>query len=243
MLKDFLKLIFKIALILGVYYVLSIFIDDLYIVIGVSVITIPAIIYNVIGNSKYVYELEDLCNSSNFLEKVKKVYIRKEESIYNCYLAYAHIYQGDFDEAALAISKIIKDKITKNNKALQIYYIVLLKLAFEEENLEKFNTVYREFQMIELHKKEKISHQVFEIPKYILEERYEETVELLSELIPQQAKKYVIIELEYYLAIAYLKLKNYKDAKAVLEFVSNKKYQVFYVERCKELLKTIPEGN
>ncbi len=88
-----------------------------------------------------------------------------------------------------------------------------------------------------------MDHQVFEIPKYILEERYEEIVELLIELIPQQKKKYVVLELEYYLAIAYMKLGNLKDARAVLEFVSSKKYQIFYVERCLELLKTIPDEN
>ena len=243
MIKDFLKITISFIILLVVYYVLDIYFDDMVIIFVILLITIPIALYSIIMKGSYEYKLEVLCDADSYLEAVKKKYANKEEYIYNTYLAYAYLYQGNFSEADKAIKKVDKDMVQQKSKHNIIYYMVLLKLAYNEQDLIKFNTIYQEFQDIELEKNAMIDFRVFEIPKYLMEERYMEIVELLIELIPRQQKRYLIIELEYYLAIAYIKLENYSDARAVLEFVANKNYQLFYVEKCRELLETLPEDN
>lgn len=243
MMKDTLKLSLSFVIMIIGYYILSLYLDDMVIVVGILVITIPIAIYNIVIKSSYEYQLEILCDADRYLETVTKKYVKKNESIYNLYLAYAYLYQGKFTEATLAISNIDKEIIESKAKYNKVYNMILLKLSFNEKDLTMYNTIFNNFQEVGLEKNEKIDFRVFEVPKYILEERYEEVVELLIELIPRQPQRYLIIELEYYLAIAYVKLGRLEDAIAVLEFISNKKYNIFYIEKCQEMLKEIQKEN
>ena len=231
-----------VILIIG-YYILSIYLDDMVIIAGVLLIAVPIAIYNIVVKRDFEYKLEMFCDADSYLEIVEKKYSNKDESFYNTYLAYAYLYQGNFDNATLAIQKVDKEVIKQKPKDNIVYYMVLLKLAFHEENIEKFNLLFEEFHNIDLGKKINIDFKVFEVPRYILEGRYQEVVDMLMGLIPRQTKRYLIIELEYYLAIAYIELDKIEDATAVLEFISKKRYRLFYIEKCQEMLDKIQIEN
>ncbi len=239
MIRNSLKITITFILLLIAYYILNIYFDDMVIIFIILTITVPIALYSIVMKGSYEFKLEVLCDPDSYLEVIQKKYANKDESIYNTYLAYAYLYQGNFAEASMAIKKVDKNIVQQKSKDNTVYYMILLKLAFNEQDLEKFNALFQKFQDIELEKNTMIDFRVFEIPKYIMEERYEEIVELLIELIPRQTKRYLIIELEYYLALAYIELGKIEDATAVLEFISKKKYRIFYVEKCQELLKGI----
>ena len=239
MLKESFKFSLKILAIIIGYFVLSMYIDPLYIVIGALAITIPLTIYNMRTKSDFSYILEAMCNPNKYIETVHKKYIKKDENVYQTYLAYAYVYQGDYEKAALAIDKIDRSIIEKTSKLNFKYQIVLLKLAYNNKNIKKYKLLYEELQKIELDDKETIDIKNFEVPIYILEKRYKEVIVLLTELIPNQKKRYYLMELEYYLALAYIKVNRKEDAIAVLEFISNKRFSLIYNELGRKLLEKI----
>ncbi len=243
MLKESFKLSFKVILLVITYYILESLFEDVVIIIIVIGIALAFVAYNLIVKGNSEYKLEVLCDADKYLESVLKKHSNKEESIFNIYLAYAYLYQGDYDNAKTAMQKVIKNSIENKSKLILIYYMVSLKLAFEDGDLDKFNSLFNEFKSIDLENHEKINYKTFEIPKYILEQKYEEVIELLIDLIPKQTKRYLIIEMEYYLAVAYLNLDRLEDARAVLEFMSNKNFRIIYIQKCKELFKELEKNN
>ena len=239
MIKHSFWLTFRIVAFIIGYYVLSMYIDDIYIIIGVVVISIPMIIYNYINKGKYEYLLEILCDPSKYTEIIKTKYIKKDESIYQLCLAYGYVYSGDYDNALLAINKVDHLVVEKSLKHNLMYYIVMLKLAYNNQDLDEYNILLLKLQKIELDKNNKIDIKIFDIPVYMLEKKYTEVIELLHELIPLQRKRFILMELEYYLALAYLEVGNKIDAIAVLEFVSKEKYHLIYNKLASELLETV----
>ena len=239
MVKQSFILSFKIIAIISAYYILSIYFRDLYIIIGVLAISVPIIVYNLMAKGSFEYVLEVLCDPDRYLDMVQKKYANKEGSVYQTYLAYAYVYQGDYVNALSAINRVDKKVIEEKPKLNLIYYIVLLKLAYNDNDLEMYSTLFSEVQKIELEETEKIELRVFDVPIYLLEKKYEEVIELLKDLIPLQRKRFLVMELEYYLAFAYLKVDNKEDAIAVLEFLSNERYRLVHNELGRKLLEEL----
>jgi len=230
---------FKVILIITAYYVLNMYFDGIYILLGVAIITVPIVVYNLRTKGSFEYILEVLCNPSKYLDTIQTKYLKKDESTQSIYLAYAYVYQGDYDNARIEISKINNQEVEKNAKLHLIYYIIQLKLAYNDKDIDKYSTLFEKVKKIELDKDEKIELEVFDVPLYMLEKRYLEVIELLKDLIPHQRKRYLVMELEYYLAQAYLKVKRREDAVAVLKFVSDERYHLIYNELGRELLSEI----
>jgi len=239
MLKQSFILSFKIIAIITAYYILSMYFRDLYIILGVLAISVPIIIYSLMTKGSFEYVLEVLCDPDRYLDLVQKKYANKEESVYQTYLAYAYVYQGDYVKALSAINRVDEKVVEEKPKLNLIYYIVLMKLAYNDNDLEMYSSLFSRVQNIELEKTEKIEIKVFDVPLYLLEKRYVEVIELLKDLIPHQRKRFFVMELEYYLAFAYLKVNNKEDAIAVLEFVSNERYKLVYNELGRKLLEKL----
>ncbi len=61
----------------------------------------------------------------------------------------------------------------------------------------------------------------------------------MFELIPKQKQSYRVIELEYYLSVAYIALGKDEDAVAVLEFITKRDFKLDYVVKGRALLETL----
>ncbi len=73
MLKEYLKIVIKVSIVLGIYYFFAMFFDDIYIFIGVGVLTVVVImLFSVMKSNEPEYELEDLCNPSKYLLEIQK---------------------------------------------------------------------------------------------------------------------------------------------------------------------------
>lgn len=239
--KESLKLTATLIVFITMYYVLSIFIDDRFIVIIVVIISIPIVIYNIKTKGSFEYRVEVLCDANTYLTNVETKYKNKEESEYYTYLAYAYIHQGAYDSALSSIHKVDKEKIVENKKLSLMYYMVLLKLAYNNNDLDSYSSLFAEIKKVEQDEKSKIEDNVFDVPLLMLEGRYLEAIDMLIDIIPRQRKRSLILELEYYLGLAYYKVNKYEDARAVLEFMSKKRYRLIYIEMCRELLEKLPE--
>ena len=113
----------------------------------------------------------------------------------------------------------IKLKLIYNNKDMDGYRNKLIEITNGE-----FNKVYANELL------------VLKTPLYLMNEQYELVVETMFELIPLQKNRFRVIELEYYLSLAYIELGKENDAIAVLEFVVKRDFKLDYTIKCKELL-------
>jgi len=239
MFKNSVILSIKIIILVISYYILDyLFTTEVIMIIAAALIAIY-IAYNIKFKGNPDARLEILCDAKMYLERVNSKYSKRNQDVYNTRLAYAYTYIGDYTLAESHIVKANKDSLVKKPKETMIYYLVLLRLAFEEEDLEKFKTILNEYKNLETKKYIGMDIEVMAVPMYIMEKKYKNLIDKLVTLIPEQKKRYLIIELEYYLALAYVKTNSLEDAKAVLEFVTSKDFELIYVEKCKDLLKSI----
>ncbi|MCK5388622.1 MAG: hypothetical protein KAJ22_04990 [Candidatus Izimaplasma sp.] len=241
MIKQSFILSFKVIAIIIAYYVLSLYIPGNYILIGVLVVSLPIIVFRIRTKGTYEYYLESLCDPAGYLNIVKKKYAKKDETVIQLYSAHAFVYMGEYEKARLAIDQVDRLNVMEYPKLILIYYIVLLKLAYNDQDLDEYKIILSELKLKEFGKSDDIHLKAFDVPLYLLEKRYEDVIELLIELIPVQKKRYLVMELEYYLALAYLEVGRKLDAIAVLEFVSNKRFHLIYNELGRQLLNEIKE--
>ncbi len=239
MLKDTFIITGKVIGLVITFYILDYLFEKTALIIAISVVGIAFVLYEVFFKSDFDYKLSRMCDAEGYLEKIKIKLNNKDESIYNSHLAFAYVYTGDYKNAANAISKVNIESIIGKEGVLVKYYTARLKLAYNNKDLETYSSILKEFSEIKLSSKLQSNFQIHEIPKLLLEKKYQEVVDILLELIPRQDARNVIMELEYYLAVAHIGIKNMDDAEAVLVFVSGKKYNIVYVEKCKELLETL----
>ncbi len=116
----------------------------------------------------------------------------------------------------------IKLKLLYNNKDIAGYEIKLEEIS----NGEFKNTYSNELLILKA-------------PLHLLKEEYTELVDLMFELIPKQKQSYRVIELEYYLSVAYIALGKDEDAVAVLEFITKRGFKLDYVVKGRALLETL----
>ena len=132
-----------------VYVILSMFIDDLYIILGTFIISVPIIVYTISKKSNYENRLEILCDADRYLYYVKNKYKNRNASIYNTYLAYALVYQGKYDDSLEAIRKIDHSVIESDTKLNLIYHMVLLKISYNNKDIEKYSSFLSDIKDIE----------------------------------------------------------------------------------------------
>jgi len=233
------KIVIRMIAIIIIYYVLDYFFESTIIIILVLVAAAFFISYNSIFKYDFDHKLKSLCDADSYLERINKRKSKKNGSIYNTYLAFAHVYIGNYAEAKKSIALVDKEVLSKKRDLIEKYYGSKLKIAFNDNDLDSYTMILKEFEIVYIGQNSEVTFKFFELPKYILEENYSEAQAILLEMIPQQKKRIYIYELEYYLALAHIALDSKEDATAVLEFVSSKQFKLIYIEKCKELLESL----
>jgi len=233
------KLSLKMISIIVLYYVLEYFFENIVIIILIVGLAAIFASYNSIFKSDFDYRFKTSCDANSYLDKINKRKSKKQGFIYNTYLAFAHVYIGNYSDAKKSIALVDKKLLSNKQDLTEKYYGAKLKIAFNDNDLESYTMILDEFENIFITENSEVTFEFFKVPKYLLEENYSGVQELLLELIPQQTRRVYIFELEYYLALAHIGLNKKEDAKAVLEFVSSKHFKLIYIERCKELLESL----
>lgn len=234
--KFFNKLIYGIIVAI-VYIILSPFFTPIQI-LGIFVVCfILYIIYDLKFNKDFFNTLEQLCDPQGFIEMIEEKYVAKEKEFADLYLAYGYVYIGEFEKAKNLISQYQQSDLNEINE--NVWFDIKFKIAFNNKDKEAYMNLIDQFKSIEPSEYRINEIAVVELTSYIFDERYQELREGLLEIIPLQAKRIRIMELEYLLAIAHNVTGELEDALAVLEFVVKKDYGIIYTKYCNELLQQL----
>lgn len=182
------------------------------------------------SSDEKLLELE--CEPKKYLQYVEKKY---KNSINNRHIAKAYglLYDGEIEQARLEFDMYDSTELKYGDRFFLIYIKMKAKFAFYDNNLDEIESI------INIYADKFVDNDpVIEYVKvlgYILLEDHKNVIDNIVVLIPKLKARNNIVELEYYLAVSYIASEQLEDAKAVLEFVGWKDYNLKYVEMCKEL--------
>ena len=239
MYKESFKIILRMMVVIILYYVLDYLFENTVIIIILVLTAAVFVSYNSLFKNDFDYKLKTSCDVNSYLDKINRRLSNKDEFVYQTYLAFAYVYQGNYEEAKKSIELVDRNLLSGKQDLTDKYYGAALKVLFEEQDLDKYSIMLEEYRLLHQSEESELDFSFFEVPKYILEKDFLKAKELLLELIPSQPKRLYIYELEYYLALVFIELRNTEDAKAVLDFVISKRFNIIYIEKCKTLSESI----
>lgn len=214
---------------------LQYFEETIILIVGI-VLLVGIITYNLLFNSNKDILLEELCHPDQYLEHVEKAY-KDKDVLLKLHKAYALFYL-DNEEARTLLHSIDYFSLDKPKHQF-IYHSLQLKFLYEDNNKEMYYEELSSFLKTGLPRTFQVPKEVFEIPLFMMREEYETAIQILIEIIPGVSKKYLVYELEYYLAECYIKINKKEDAIAVLEFVASKTMNFSYIYKCRKRLEEI----
>lgn len=222
-----------------VYFYLNSIINKYILLAVFSIITAFYIMYNKKETRKYTYFLDSMCDVEKHLKYIETTLKNKNQSLYNLYKTYGNIFNGDFENIEEDIKLIdtsvldLGEKLLLEEIKLKLLYNNNDAVGYSELLVVVLNGDYAEDYELDLI--------TLKTPLYLLNKQYEELAEVLFEIIPVQKKSYRVIELEYYLALAYIELGKSEDAIAVLEFITKRDLKIDFVTKSKLLLEEIKD--
>jgi hypothetical protein len=223
----------KVVVIILLYYILDALFDDTVIIIVLVSFILLYILYILIFKTRDNQKLEIMCDAPGYLFLLTKKYSKRKHVYSDLYFAYGYVYHGEFDKASELIAKYDETNLSEENR--YIWYNIKFKIAYNNNDRNTYMDLYRRLKESSMSKKYLNELDVAKAPIYILEENYEDLITYLMDLIPKQLKRFRIVELEYYLALAYYKSNWKEDATAITEFMLKKNYQIVYHSYFEEL--------
>lgn len=239
MFYKYLKFLIQVIIVFSLYYMLSDYLSDAWIVTAIIALALTFVLFGYLGRKSYMFDLEVMCNVQKYLDNVNTKLGNKDETYLMLYKSYGNIFNGDFSTIEMDIHKIDRKKLKINEKFMLDE--INLKIAYNNNDRESYNSLLEEMNKTYQDKIYTSELNAFEVPLYLMDEKYEEVIGILFKEITNQKKRLRIIELEYYLILAYLAMDNEDDAVAVLEFIVERNYKLDYTEKCKVLLDKITE--
>lgn len=231
--------IIQVLVVVGLYYILSTYITNLYLLLGIFVV---AGIVIILIRSIFIHNdsdiLEVLVHPDKHFDYIMK-YKDKDENRYNLLYAYGLTYIGKFDEALEAINKVQYDDIKTSANLHYDYHVTKLHLAYNNKDRGGYKESYDFANSFNVFQKVDIPKEAFEAHLLLLSGYSDQAEELLKKIIPKIRKRILIVELEYILALAYFNQNKMEDCKAVCEFIVEKKHPVVYTTLCEELLTKV----
>lgn len=239
MMKESFLVSLKIIVAFGIVYLLNNFLGTTLTIVLTVTVFVLYVLYVIIykGNSDSL--LENLGKAKEYLEYTNKKY-EKDENLLKLHRSYGLFYLNNVEESLIALNGVSFESL-KKNKHIYIYYLMKMKHAAEILDAVEYKKNYDLLLESGVLTFLVIDKEMFEGQYLVLNGQYQLAWDLFMEWIPKIRFKYFILEHEYYLSICHIKLEKFEDAKAVLEFVTNKKMDYIYIEKCKKLLEETKE--
>ncbi|MEC9485688.1 MAG: hypothetical protein UMR38_07415 [Candidatus Izemoplasma sp.] len=198
------------------------------------------IIYGLYFKIRPLPYLEKIVNPSVYMEYIESKVKRRVPLYYPLYKAYGLIYQNKLDEAVSVYQENTLTIDDLNEDLFRVYTLVEAHIYYYQNNKQALINLEKR---IEGHKHRTFAvGQTIVLFRHLIDEEYYKAKELLLLLIPEYKTRLHIVEMEYYLALAYGQLDNKEDALAVIDFMLDKNYPVFYTNLFKELKERITEN-
>lgn len=237
--KKNLNLILQVVLGVGTYYILSYYIKNMFLLLGAFVVIGMAfIIIRALFIRNQAEVLEALVNPEKHFEAIDK-FKSKDPNKYNTLYAYGLTYTGKYEEAQIAIDKVMYKDIKTSVNLHYVYYVVKLHIAYNNKDRVLYKEIFEKAKTLHVFEKVDVLPEAFEVHSLLLEGLNHEAEKLLKQVIPKIKKRVLVIELEYLLALAYSNQGNVVDSKAICEFIIEKNRTTIHTELCKELLESM----
>jgi hypothetical protein len=234
MMGKYVKIMLQVLVAYVIFSILSQYFETYILVIVLLLIIVLFVLFGNRKKDKNLYFLEKECDVEKYLEFVNEKLKDKDQSIYLLYLSYGNLYNGNFDTIEDDINKIDATKFKA--KELLIYEEIKLKLLYNNKDIEVYENKWDEISEGSFGNMYYNELMVLKAPLHLMKEEYTELVDLMYDLIPKQRQAYRIIELEYYLSVAYIAQGKDDDAVAVLEFVTKRDFKLDHVTKGQGLL-------
>lgn len=231
--------IIQVLVVVGLYYILSTYIENMFLLLGIFIATgVVIIMIRAIFIHNDADLLEVLVNPDKHFEHIKK-YENRDKNKYNVLYAYGLTYIGKFDEAQVAFDKVDYDDIKTSTNLHYVYHVSKLHLAYNNKDRGGYKDSFEFAKSFNVFQKVDIPNEAFECHQLLLDGYSDKAEELLKKIIPKIRKRVLIIELEYLLALSYYNQNKKEDCIAVCEFIVEKNHPVVYTTLCKDLLEKI----
>jgi len=231
------KIMLQVLIAYIIFSVLSQYFETYILIVILLVFISLFILFGNKPKDKNLLFLEKECDVEKFIEFVNEKFKDEEESKYLLYLTYGNLYSGDFEAVEDGIIKIDTSKFKP--KELMLYEEIKMKLLYNNNDIIGYENKWDEISEGKYGNKFYNDLMVLRAPIHLMKKEYTELVDLLFDLIPKQRQVYRIIELEYYLAVAYEAQGKKEDAIAVLEFVTKRDLKLDQVSKGHALLEKL----
>jgi hypothetical protein len=234
--RKYINFLLRFGVIVAAYVIAAQYLDDqyiLYITIGISFIYIVS---RMLTKKDPLDELVRYCNVPNFLRKSEKTLI-KNQTKHSVYMAYGKLYEGAIVDSKWYLGKVNVEMLKEDGETYHMYLQTLLRHEYEQGNVEQIEEIFKiAVADASIHPN---TENIAKMMILMIEEKYQEALEALLDMIPKEDRRHVIMELETILGEVYISLDQLEDAKAVLEFVASRKYHTIHVEKAKSMLASL----
>jgi len=221
------RLLLNLVIVMGVYYVLSYFnLVSWYLIIAFILLIAVFLYFQVRITDNELY-FEVVCNTTLYLNRLKRSADAKRDSdVYHLGLAYAAMYQGDWERVKQELNRVDESRLPNPIRQHPIYIRIRAREAFVEQDIITLDQLLEQAQELQV---DNLIGYVTML-KLVWNEQHEDVVQLLKDLIPKEVVRLHLIELEYFLGLAYKQLGETEDAMAVLAFLVKKGYGVIHTD-------------
>jgi len=226
--RKFINFLLKFGVIVAAYVVAAQYIEEqfiLYVTIGIS---LSYIVYRYFSAKDPLDELKRYSNAPNYLRKTEKAFL-KNKTKQTVYMAYGKLYEGEMEDSKSMLRNIDINALKEDGDMYHLYLQTILRHEYDNKNVEMIEEIFK-IALTEqaIHPN---TEEIAKVMILMIEKKYQEVLENLLNIIPKEDRRHVIMELELMLAEVYITLKQEEDAKAVLKFISSRKYHTVHVEK------------
>ncbi len=214
---------------------------SLPLLIGIIVlISAGYIIYGLYFKIRPLPYLEKIVNPDVYMEYIENKVKKRALLYYPLYKAYGLIYQNKMEEAIAVYSESTLETRDFDEDLFRVNTLVEAHIYYYQKDKQALVDLEKR---IEGHKHRTFAlGQTIVLFRHLIAEEYYKAKELLLLLIPEYKTRLHIVEMEYYLALCYVQLNNETDALAVINFMLEKRYPLFYTQKFKELKEELTEN-
>ncbi len=197
------------------------------------VIALAVMLYRLLNLNNDELIMDVQCNPNKYLHSIEKRKEKNGETLYHLQKAYAYLHLDELEKMKSEFSKIDYTLIKNQNRYYYIYIMIRARVYSLDKDLDALIELVKELSV-----KKDLPEGLLEYVKVyrlLVENRKDDALTQLKNAIPTQKNRLQIFEFEYLLAKLYYEQEAYVDSAFVADFVSEKKFESIYIERCREL--------
>lgn len=221
------KVAFRVLLITAIFTVLVAYdVLEWYFIFAV----LPFLLFYIYSQSKMTdleYSLELMGNVNDYLSKVLSSKGAEEESnLYHLQMAYASIFKDDMETLLEHIHQVDMNQLPHPFRYHPIYIRTRARACKEEQDLTMLEQLDAQATEMDIPNVQGY----IRLMKLLVQDKYEDAIALITDLMKMQRVRLHVVELEYWLAKCRIETQDTEVAIALLEIIVRKGLNVEFTE-------------